>query len=127
MSDKLKSKLSAIFLPRSTYTAPNMSTSGTSPPQEKPAQPGTMATPCRTPVILDDRNGRLRKQQTRESEDARDELLGHGIKVRDFQEEADAKTQDTMVRDQAQGQAQSDQPGSPDKLTETMEATHLKS
>lgn len=92
MSDKLKSKLSAIFLPKSTHSAPNMSTSSSSfKPQDQAEGPGSMTTPQRVPVIFNDRDGRQRRQQTLESETARDELLRHGIKIRDFQLEADAR------------------------------------
>ncbi|KAL2409770.1 hypothetical protein ABEF95_015282 [Exophiala dermatitidis] len=94
--DKLKSKLSSIFLPKSTFSAENMSTS-TSTSTRDPAVGSLLqrsratSGPYRAPIIFSDRDRLQRKQQTKESEEAHAELLRHGIKVRDFQEEADGE------------------------------------
>jgi hypothetical protein len=90
MSDKFKSRLSAIFLPKATYSmpAPNMSAPSM---QDQPRRTSTGSTGYRVPIILTDHDMRQRRQQMLDSESARGELLKHGIKVRDFQVEADAK------------------------------------
>ncbi|EXJ84818.1 hypothetical protein A1O3_05491 [Capronia epimyces CBS 606.96] len=134
MSDKRKSKLSAIFLSKSTYSAPNMPTSSSNP-QGQPARlvlPATAApaattakaTPPRIPVIVNDRDARQRKQLTLESEKARDELLRHGIKVRDFQVEAEARAHNSMARDMMQ--AQVDSGGCSGRMKEAVEAATTK-
>lgn len=48
-------------------------------------------------IVINDREARQRRQQTLESEAARDELLKQGIKVRDFQAEADARRYGTTA------------------------------
>ncbi|KAK5046049.1 hypothetical protein LTR84_008506 [Exophiala bonariae] len=103
MTDKLKSKISSRFLPKSTYSAPsvgtgaNMSDSSSashrSNPRASSSQPrGSSGTPRYAhgpPMIF--REGSKANAVTRASEAARDELLKHGIEVRDFQVEADAR------------------------------------
>jgi hypothetical protein len=104
MTDKLKSKISSRFLPRSTYTAPaatgsNMSGSNSFNPQASGSQPrgsnGAPSTPRGPPIIFNERS--KRNSQTLESENARNELLKHGITVRDFQVEADARKYGEMT------------------------------
>ncbi|KAJ9613199.1 hypothetical protein H2200_003140 [Cladophialophora chaetospira] len=46
---------------------------------------------CHAPIIFYDREEKSRREQTAESEEAREEILKHGIKVRDFQVEMDEK------------------------------------
>lgn len=99
MTDKLKSKLSSRFLPKSTYSAPvgtGSSMSGSSNrynPQASSSQPrgssGSTRPPHGPPMIFNE--GSKANAQTRGSENARNELLKHGIVVRDFQVEADAR------------------------------------
>lgn len=121
MTDKLKSKISSRFLPKSTYSAPpvgtgaNMSGSGSSGshrynPQASGSQPrgssGTARNTHGPPIIFNE--GNKANAQTRASEAARNELLKHGIVVRDFQVEADARKYGEMegrARDDAAGPA----------------------
>ncbi|OAL40346.1 hypothetical protein AYO20_00082 [Fonsecaea nubica] len=46
---------------------------------------------ARVPIILSAGEAKQRHEQTELSERARDEVLKHGVKVRDFQAEADAR------------------------------------
>jgi len=102
MSDKLKSKLSAIFsLPKSTYSAPNMSASNNHDP---PRRSSNVPSGYRVPIVFTDREVRQRRQQTLESDNAREELLKQGIKVRDFQVEADAKKYGGMAGGEVRAQ-----------------------
>jgi len=96
MTDKLKSKISSRFLPKSTYSAPaatgvtkgsgSNSQASTSTPRGSNSGPSTLRG---QPIII--HNSSRRNDQTLENENARDELLKHGITVRDFQVEADAR------------------------------------
>ncbi|KEF54220.1 uncharacterized protein A1O9_10016 [Exophiala aquamarina CBS 119918] len=102
MTDKLKSKIASRFLPKSTYTAPAATAanlSGTTNMKTRPSSSmptptprdsnGALSTLRGQPIIMHE--GSRRNAQTLESEKARDELLKHGITVRDFQVEADAR------------------------------------
>jgi cysteinyl-tRNA synthetase len=121
MSDKLKAKFASLFFPKPTVmTAKPEADMSAKNEQDQPGQDtnsasvdagtntgittGFTSTGTNTDtgtdneasdhhiaVVFSDRDERARKQQTLESERARDELLAHGIKVRDFQAEADAK------------------------------------
>ncbi|ETI21072.1 hypothetical protein G647_07416 [Cladophialophora carrionii CBS 160.54] len=44
---------------------------------------------CHAPIIFHNREEKSRREQTEESEKARDDLMKQGIKVRDFQVEVD--------------------------------------
>jgi len=119
MSDKLKAKFASLLFPKSTVmTEKSEADMSAKNEQDQPGQDtnsasvdagtstGTAtgittgftstgtdneASDHHIAVVFSDRDERARKQQTLESERARDELLAHGIKVRDFQAEADAK------------------------------------
>lgn len=113
MTETLKSRLSAIFLPKLTHTF-----AGTSPRMAEPNQhqsqrhsqhrrASTHSACHRFPITLTARHEPQQRRQTLESENAHDELVKHGIKVRDFQVEADRKkysgsnVQDDMTQKRA--------------------------
>ncbi|KIY01660.1 uncharacterized protein Z520_01797 [Fonsecaea multimorphosa CBS 102226] len=61
-------------------------------PQMTPLHRRTCA--ARVPIIITDGEAKQRHEQTEHSERAREEVLRHGVKVRDFQAEADARRYD---------------------------------
>ncbi|KIW97913.1 uncharacterized protein Z519_01497 [Cladophialophora bantiana CBS 173.52] len=67
----------------------NVITNSANRPQMTPLHRRTCA--ARVPIIITDGEAKQRDRQTENSERARDEVLRQGIKVRDFQVEADAR------------------------------------
>jgi len=59
------------------------------PPPVAPSQRRSYT--CQAPIIWNDREEKSGRKQTEESERAREEVLGQGIKVRDFQAEIDER------------------------------------
>ncbi|KAK6381264.1 uncharacterized protein PV06_07319 [Exophiala oligosperma] len=85
MNSKLKSKILAALFAMPEVATPGDRTSG------QTLRSSTTLCSDEAPAIRGSRHEQQRRQQTLENEQAREELRKHGIKVRDFQVEVDAR------------------------------------